>query len=167
MAEPTDGSRAQACADSHSGCCRNAVCPACLPPRPHPAAPPPPPPRFLSGDGAATDAVLSASAAALGLEPLESEYLVDERGAHPLLPPWPLLGAAMARGLPHLLLGCFAAEGDNVPHAMEVAGCAVGLLGLTAAAGPSGSGEASPALRVPCSFAALYGRTSGIDAFLG
>ena len=141
----------------------------CLPARPPSSrcSPSPPRRRFLSGDGAATDAVLSASAAALGLEPLESEYLVDERGAHPLLPPWPLLGAATARGLPHLLLGCFAAEGDNVPHAMEVAGCAVGLLGLTAAAGPSGSGEASPALRVPCSFAALYGRTSGIDAFLG
>ena len=79
------------------------------------------PPRFLAGGGTGQDdGGLASAAEAAGVEPLELDYLKDEREAHPLLPPWPLLDAAAAAGLPHALLGCFACEGDNVPQATQV-----------------------------------------------
>jgi len=137
-------------------------------------------PRYLTGAGQSSDASFVAAAEALGLEPLEPDYLADEREAHSLLPPWPILaaacpgqesvGTAAAVCLPHMLLGCFASEGDNVPHAMEVARCSLSLLGLVVGdpgdvSAPPGRGPAP--LRTPCSFAALYGRSSGMDSFLG
>lgn len=100
----------------------------------------------------------------------------DERESHSLLPPWPLLDAASSVGgkgcgIPLMLLGCFASEGDNVPHAMDVAKCSLSLLGLDGIGREGGEPEAcagpAPLLRVPCSFAALYGRSSGLHTFLG
>lgn len=114
---------------------------------------------------------LAAAAESLGIAQLEEEYLQDERQAHGLLPPWPLLAAAARRGLPHLLIGCFAAEGDNVPHAMTVTQSVLGVLRIGGpAAAPDGSVGPQglrAALTMPCSFAALYGRSGGLDAFLG
>ena len=124
--------------------------------------------------GPASDDSFVAAAGALGLQVLEPDYLTDEREAHSLLPPWPLIAAVSAGPgqpegsagpLPNMLLGCFASEGDNVTQAMEVAQCSLGLLGL-AALGPH-VGGGLPSLRMPCSFAALYGRSSGMDVFLG
>jgi proteasome assembly chaperone 2 len=123
--------------------------------------PPPDPPRYLAGQSTE----LAAAAEALGVQQLEEEFLAVEREAHGLLPPWPVLAASSRRGLPHLMLGCFAAEGDNVPHSMEVASLMLGLLGKLTGQ-PAGPKDGAP-LRMPCSFAALYGRTTGFNAFLG
>ncbi len=109
---------------------------------------------------------MAAAAESLGLPRIDSDYLEEERHAHGLLPPWPLVSEAAGGGggtPATLLMGCFAAEGDNVPHAMQLAAAAVALLGRL---GDDGA-AAAPQLRVPCSFAALYGRTTGVDAFLG
>eukprot|EP00955_Chlamydomonas_euryale_P029563 311633-Chlamydomonas_euryale.AAC.5 len=72
--------------------------------------------RYLSSGSAELAAALEAQR----VLQLEEEYLAEERAAHGALPPWPLLAAAARRGCPAALLGCFAAEGDNVPHALQV-----------------------------------------------
>ncbi|KAG1661015.1 hypothetical protein FOA52_005330 [Chlamydomonas sp. UWO 241] len=117
------------------------------------------PMRYLAADAPG----LAAACESAGVTQLEEEYLSEERVAHGALPPWPLLAGAARRGCAAALLGCFAAEGDNVPHALRVAGVALQLLGRSG----GGSGEASTPggsdLRLPCSFAALYGRASGMD----
>jgi len=125
-----------------------------------------------------------------GAAPLEADYLTEEKTAHSLLPPWPLLGACEGAGLPATLLAVFATEGDNTYEALTLAraalshlaasgalGAELGALvqdqaGTAAGAGSTGDVymEAPPpppsalgklALRVPGSWAGLYGAGHG------
>ncbi|GFR49103.1 hypothetical protein Agub_g10898, partial [Astrephomene gubernaculifera] len=45
------------------------------------------------------------------LPELEPEIREEELALHHSLPPWPLVQECTARGLPYIMLGCFAAEG--------------------------------------------------------
>ena len=111
------------------------------------------------------EAAASAAAAAAGAPRLEADALSRELELHSLLPPWPLLAALAGRGAPALLLGRFAAEGDNVGDGLALAGAALELLAAVGAlpagaAGAGGGGGAGgrPRLETPPSWAGLYGR---------
>eukprot|EP00983_Pelagomonas_calceolata_P093305 1157762-Pelagomonas_calceolata.AAC.1 len=95
---------------------------------------------------------------------------------HGLLPPWPLLEACQQRAVSALLLMRFATEGDNQADGMELARQALSFLLLHAPSGVReqlGKGSSSDAssiqlqLRAPCSWAALYGRSTGILGLIG
>jgi hypothetical protein len=122
---------------------------------------------------AGDDASFAGSCTAVGLRQLESDVIQTEREVHGLLPPWPLLDAAQQQVLPATLLATFAAEGDNVEDALQLAGRLLRVLQLhglvadaAAAASPAsgggevqGSGQAQVSLQVPCSWVGLYGRS--------
>ena len=63
--------------------------------------------RFLAGSGSGSDdGGLAVALASAGVEALEPDFLSDEREAHRLLPPWPLLDLCEAARLPNVLLLC-------------------------------------------------------------
>ncbi|GAX72713.1 hypothetical protein CEUSTIGMA_g169.t1 [Chlamydomonas eustigma] len=112
-----------------------------------------------------SDTKEAAAAQSLGIEALEAEYLQEERELHGLLPPWPLLAAAASHTLPALMLACFASEGDNIPQAMQLATYTRDL--MPTLVGTALTASAAAVLRIPCSFASLFGRSSGFESFLG
>mmetsp|Transcript_21036 Transcript_21036/g.58452 ORF Transcript_21036/g.58452 Transcript_21036/m.58452 type:complete len:274 (+) Transcript_21036:59-880(+) len=131
------------------------------------------PTRFVSS---ADTALKELCASGLGLAALEDDYLAEEKQLHGLLPPWPLLEACQQRAVSALLLMRFATEGDNQADGMELARQALSFLLLHAPSGVReqlGKGSSSDAssiqlqLRAPCSWAALYGRSTGILGLIG
>ncbi|KAF8058335.1 psmG2 [Scenedesmus sp. PABB004] len=103
-------------------------------------------------------APLAAACQAAGLLALEPDVEATEREVHGLLPPWPQLDALAGVGLAATLLATFAAEGDNVADALALAAAALGAL-RGAGSLPASGGEGQQQLRVPCSWAGLYGRS--------
>lgn len=113
--------------------------------------------------------------------PLEPELEAEERAAHGLLPPWPLLAACGAAGLPCVALGCWAAEGDNAAEGVALAAAALRVLaGVQLGEGKEGGqgaqggvlgGEGAVAelvaggLRTPRSWVGLYGRSFPEEIF--
>ncbi|KAF5842841.1 PAC2 family-domain-containing protein [Dunaliella salina] len=131
------------------------------------------PTRFLSSAGSPLSELC---ASGLGLPVLEEDYLAEEKQLHGLLPPWPLLEACQQRAIPTLLLMRFVTEGDNQADGMELARQTLSFLLLHAPSGVReqlGKGSSSDAssiqlqLRAPCSWAALYGRSSGGIGLVG
>jgi proteasome assembly chaperone 2 len=105
----------------------------------------------------------AAAAEALGVARLEADALARELELHSLLPPWLVLAAAAAAGLPATALGRFAAEGDNVADGLALAKLALNLLARLGVlpAGGGGGGAGAPeaaALKTPGSWVGLYGR---------
>jgi hypothetical protein len=94
----------------------------------------------------------------LGWASLESEELGGVKVAEARSPPWPLLAAAGARGLRHAIaLLLFCAEGDNAPHAAQLAGHTAALLALPVPA---------TGFRAPLSWRSAFGsRAEDDDAF--
>ncbi|GLC38703.1 hypothetical protein PLESTB_000592500 [Pleodorina starrii] len=116
---------------------------------------------------------------------LEGEIREEELALHHSLPPWPLVSECGKRNLPHVLMGCFSAEGDNAGEGLRLAAAAMQLLatmrpgpGAGAGAGAAmagakgeavlemaGVGAAALALRAPPSWAGLYGRAFPAEIF--
>lgn len=72
----------------------------------------------------AAGSALEQLCAAAGVPPLELSFWEDGALAERQLPPWPLLRACGAHGVPAAALLVFTSEGDNVPDALELAGAA-------------------------------------------
>jgi len=108
---------------------------------------------------------LAASCKAVGLQQLEADVIENEQELHGLLPPWPILEELQRTEVPHTLLSAFAAEGDNTADAMRLAGSVLSVLALQGLVPSSQQKQSEQALRVPCSWASLFGRR-GIDSTL-
>lgn len=84
-----------------------------------------------------------------------------ELEVHGLLPPWPQVAELEKAGLGVTVLSIWAAEGDNLPDARQLAVTALRWLkaqGLdVSAATSSGEGGEQYVLRTPCSWVGLYG----------
>jgi hypothetical protein len=110
--------------------------------------------------GAPGEALAAAAASpAGGCTPLEADFVEKARDAAPLLPPWPLLAELERAGVPAALLSVFVCEGDNGPDGLALAGAAASVLTALGCRLGGGAGGAPPALKPPCSWAALYGRS--------
>lgn len=101
----------------------------------------------------------AAASPAGGCTPLEADFVEKARDAAPLLPPWPLLDELERAGVPAALLSVFVCEGDNGPDGLALAGAAAAVLAAIGCRLGDGAGGAPPALKPPCSWAALYGRS--------
>ncbi|KAG2482237.1 hypothetical protein HYH03_018820 [Edaphochlamys debaryana] len=121
--------------------------------------------------------------AAQPLAELEPEVRQEELELHHSLPPWPVVQECTAQGLPYVMLGCFAAEGDNGGEGLGLAGHALRLLGAMRGQGKQGEGAKEEvkgaeeggvlgpagaqglALRTPGSWVGLYGRSYPMEIF--
>lgn len=122
------------------------------------------------GEEAGTDPLARAAAEAASALPLEPGVEADEREAGGRLPPWTLLDALAAEGVPATLLCSFCSEGDNAPHGLALAAAALRTLAKAGSVEGGGGGAtttknafdaatATPAqLSTPRSWVGLYGR---------
>jgi hypothetical protein len=79
-----------------------------------------------------------------------------------LTPPWPVLRRCREEGVDAVALLAFATDGDNVPDAMALAGCARRYLAAAAEAPKGGAANGAPGADeewvIPASWRFVYGR---------
>ncbi|PNH04000.1 Proteasome assembly chaperone 2 [Tetrabaena socialis] len=115
---------------------------------------------------ASSDDLRAQCASLAGVQEFEPSIRDEELELHHSLPPWPLVKESSAQGLPCVVLGCFAAEGDNAAEGLQLSAHALEL--LRAMGGEAGSAALQArglALRTPRSWAGLYGRSYPAEIF--
>lgn len=87
---------------------------------------------------------LETACTAAGLQPVETEWLDDKPVEQRRMPPWTIVTACAAAGLPSAAVLAFALEGDNLPDAIHVAGAAVKAVPALAEVVKADQGWAQP-----------------------